>query len=87
MISVEEALEKILREVDTLEEESVPILDSQGQVLAEDIKSDINVPPLDNAAMDGYAVKYEDVENHSSGEILNLDVTGEVAAGCFPVGK
>ena len=56
MLSVEEALEKILNEVDVLEEEIVPILDSLGQVLAEDIKSDIDVPPLDNSAMDGYAV-------------------------------
>ena len=37
MISVEEALEKILNEVETLEAETVPILDSLGQVLAEDV--------------------------------------------------
>ena len=53
MISVEEALEKILGYIDVLGEEQKPILDSMGQVLAEDIYSDINVPPLDNSAFDG----------------------------------
>ena len=81
MISVEEALEKILQAVDILEEESVPILDSLGQVLAEDVKSDINVPPLDNSAMDGYAVKAEDTIGASKSSPVYLDVIGEVRAG------
>jgi molybdopterin molybdotransferase len=62
MLSVEEALDKILNEVEVLETESVPILDTLGQVLAEDIESGINVPPLDNSAMDGYAVRWEDTK-------------------------
>ena len=57
MISVEEALEKILNNVSVLEPEEKPILDSLGQVLAEDVCSDIDIPPLDNSAMDGYAVQ------------------------------
>ena len=66
MISVEQALEKILSYVDVLEEEQVPILDSPGQVLAEDIYSSINIPPLDNAAMDGYAIQSRDTGGASS---------------------
>jgi molybdopterin molybdotransferase len=81
MISVEEALEKILQEVAILEEESVPILDSLGQVLAEDVKSDINVPPLDNAAMDGYAVRSEDTREASGGSPKLLRVIDTVMAG------
>jgi len=81
MISVEEALEKILQEVDTLEEEDVPILDTLGQVLAEDIKSDINVPPLDNSAMDGYAVRYEDTKGASPESPKYLRVIDTVLAG------
>jgi molybdopterin molybdotransferase len=81
MISVEEALEKILQEVDTLEEEYVPILDTMGQVLAEDIKSDINVPPLDNSAMDGYAVLYEDTKGASREFPKYLRVIDTVMAG------
>ncbi len=81
MISVEEALEKILQEVDTLEEESVPILDSLGQVLAEDIKSDINVPPLDNAAMDGYAVQSKDTRGARGESPKFLRIIDTVMAG------
>ena len=60
MISVEQALEKILSYVDVLEEEQTPILSCLGQVLAEDIYSSLNIPPLDNSAMDGYAVRSKD---------------------------
>jgi len=65
MISVEQALEKILSYVDILEEEERPILDCLGQVLAEDIYSSIDIPPLDNTAMDGYAVQSGDTRNAS----------------------
>ncbi len=81
MLSVEEALEKILHEIDTLEEESVPILESLGQVLAEDIKSDINVPPLDNSAMDGYAVRSGDTTGASEKTPVFLRVIDTVMAG------
>ncbi|MFC2012697.1 hypothetical protein ACFLUE_00245 [Chloroflexota bacterium] len=57
MISVEQALEKILGYMNALEVEEKPALDCLGQVLAEDVYSGIDVPPLDNSAMDGYAVQ------------------------------
>ena len=81
MISVEEALEKILDEVDVLEPEEIPILDTLGQVLAEDIKSDIYVPPLDNSAMDGYAVLSRDTIGASPGSPKLLCVIDTVMAG------
>ena len=81
MLSVEEALQKILDEVDILEEETVPILELLGQVLAEDIKSDINVPPLDNSAMDGYAVRSEDTVGASEKTPKYLRVIDTVMAG------
>jgi molybdopterin molybdotransferase len=81
MISVEEALEKILQEVNVLETEKVPILDSLGQVLAEDIKSDIAIPPLDNSAMDGYAVISRDTAGASKTSPVVLRVIDTVMAG------
>jgi molybdopterin molybdotransferase len=84
MISVEEALDKILQAINTLEEEQVPILESLGQVLAEDIKSDINVPPLDNSAMDGYAVQSKDTQNASAESPKFLRVIDTVMAGSIP---
>ena len=65
MISVEEALEQILGFVRVLEPETSPILDALGQVLAEDIRSPITVPPADNSAMDGYAVQAADTAGAS----------------------
>ena len=56
MISVEEALERILSYFERLEPETQPITDALGQVLAEDVRADFDIPPLDNTAMDGYAV-------------------------------
>jgi molybdopterin molybdotransferase len=81
MISVEQALEKILSYVDVLEAEEVPILDSPGQVLAEDISSSINIPPLDNAAMDGYAVQAKDTDGASHQSPRFLRVIDTVIAG------
>ncbi|MFC2042464.1 gephyrin-like molybdotransferase Glp [Chloroflexota bacterium] len=81
MISVEEALEKILSQVDVLEEEQTPILDAIGQVLAEDVKSDIDIPPLDNSAMDGYAVQARDTQGAGKESPRLLRVIDTVSAG------
>jgi molybdopterin molybdotransferase len=81
MLTVEEALQKILDEVDVLEEETVPILETLGQVLAQDIKSDINVPPLDNSAMDGYAVRAADTAGADEKTPRYLNVIDTVLAG------
>lgn len=80
-ISVEEALEKILGYVNPLPAEEKRLLDSLGQVLAGDVVADLNVPPLDNAAMDGYAVRAEDTAGAAQENPVQLRVVGEVAAG------
>jgi len=81
MISIEQALEKILSYVDVLGEEERPILDCLGQVLAEDIYSSINIPPLDNTAMDGYAVQSRDTYGASQQSPRVLRVIETVTAG------
>ena len=81
MISVEQALEKILDYVGVLGAEEIPILDTPGQVLAEDVVSDINVPPLDNSAMDGYAVIAEDTRGAQQQSPKGLEVIGTIPAG------
>ena len=84
MISVEEALEKVLSYVKILEPERKPILDCLGQVLAEDVYSTIDIPPLDNSAMDGYALRAEDTREASESSPRYSVVIGEVAAGSMP---
>ena len=81
MISVEEAQEKLLSHVTVLGKEEVPILDCLGQVLAEDLRSAIDVPPLDNSAMDGYALRAKDTSDAQRGSARLLRVIGTVAAG------
>jgi molybdopterin molybdotransferase len=87
MISVEEALEKVLSYVEVLEPERKPILDCLGQVLAEDVYSTIDIPPLNNSAMDGYALRAEDTRGASESSPRYLAVAGEVAAGSVPIKK
>lgn len=77
VLSVEEAQRHILDTVDVLEPEQTPILEAIDRVLAESIVADRDIPPLTNSAMDGYAVRGEDVAQAPT----RLEVVGEVAAG------
>jgi molybdopterin molybdotransferase len=81
MISVEEARERILALISRLEPETRPLADALGQVLAEDARSPLTIPPLDNPAMDGYAVRAADTAGASEAAPISLKVIGEVAAG------
>ncbi|MBI2906105.1 MAG: molybdopterin molybdotransferase MoeA [Chloroflexi bacterium] len=84
MISVEEARERILGFVRVLDFEVKPLLDCLGQVLAEDAYSTLDVPPSDSAAMDGFAVRADDIRGASPSSPRVLRVIGEVAAGRVP---
>jgi molybdopterin molybdotransferase len=80
MIPVEEALEIVLREARALPVEEVALEEAPGRVLAEDVASDLDLPPFDRAAMDGYALRAADVAAAPAA----LDVIGEVRAGQWP---
>ena len=84
MLSVEEALDRILSFFNILEPEDRPTLDALGQVLAEDVPAEFDIPPLDNSAMDGYAVQAGSIESASSVSPVVLRVIGSVAAGEVP---
>ena len=81
MISVEEALDRILSFIQVLDIEEKPVLDCLGQVLAQDVYADIDIPPWDNSAMDGYAVKAGDTCGASKSFPRVMPVVSEVAAG------
>jgi molybdopterin molybdotransferase len=81
MISVEEALERILSYVPVLEPVNVAIIDALGQATADDVVAGFDIPPLDNTAMDGYAVRAADTEGASEATPVTLRVAGELAAG------
>ncbi|MBI5303321.1 MAG: molybdopterin molybdotransferase MoeA [Chloroflexi bacterium] len=81
MISVEEALAYILKHFQPLEPERVALLDALDRVLAEDVIAEMNVPPFNNSAMDGYAMRAEDIARASREQPAVLRVIGDVAAG------
>jgi molybdopterin molybdotransferase len=81
MVTVDEALEKILSHIHSLGFEKVSILDALGRVNAEDIRANRNIPPLDNSAMDGYALRFEDVQNASQEYPIRLEVIEDLPAG------
>ncbi len=84
MLSVEEALERVMACFQPLEAVTVPLMDSLGQVLAEDITSPLALPPLANSAMDGYAVQAGDISGASADAPRRLYVIGVVQAGQMP---
>jgi molybdopterin molybdotransferase len=80
MVSVARALEVVLENARPLGDESVPLATALGRVLAQDVLSDVEMPPFDRAAMDGYALVAADLEATP----VALDVVGEVRAGRWP---
>ncbi len=80
MISFEEALSIIASDVLTKDTERVDFRESLHRVLAEDVYSDVDMPPFDKAAMDGYACRRQDLD----GELAMLEV---IAAGDVPTHK
>jgi molybdopterin molybdotransferase len=84
VISVEQALDKVLDSITILGEEERPILECLGQVLAEDIYSKIDVPPKDNSALDGYAVRAVDIKGTSNRNPHVLKVIDMIVAGGNP---
>jgi len=62
MISVDEARSIVLSHTLPMGLEKVDLLTSLGRVIGEEIIAPFNIPPWDNSAMDGYAVRFEDIK-------------------------
>uniref|UniRef100_A0A7C3UHW5 molybdopterin molybdotransferase n=1 Tax=Geoglobus ahangari TaxID=113653 RepID=A0A7C3UHW5_9EURY len=82
--NVDEAINSLISKIKPLETEAVNIYQCYGRVLAEDIKSPIDVPPFDRAAMDGFAVRAEDTFGASLMNPMLLRVIGAVEIGEKP---
>ena len=82
MLTYEQALEKLLAAAQPVEEvRHVPLLAAAGRVLAVVQQSGVSVPPLDNSAMDGYAVRTADVTTAG----ICLPVSQRIPAGTVGV--
>lgn len=85
LLSVEEARDAVLAEIAGPTETEVAYLsEARGRILAEDVMSLTALPPWDNSAMDGYAIRAADVAAATDDRPVRLDVIGEVRAGSAP---
>ena len=84
LLTLEEARARMLEDVLPLRAETLPLAEALGRVLAQDVHALLTLPPWDNSAMDGYAVRSEDVAGAGPDTPVRLAVVGEVAAGHQP---
>ena len=81
-LTVGEAVERVMGKAAPLPgEERLPLADALGRALAEDLSATATLPPWDNSAMDGYAVRGDDVVGASPSSPVTLEVVGVVHAG------
>jgi len=81
MLEVEEAVARFLSHFKPLEAEQMPILEALNRVLTEDVIAEMDIPPLANTAMDGYAVRCEDTGGAQPNAPRRLRVVADLAAG------
>ncbi len=81
LTSVEAHLAEILETVRPLASTELSLSDAHGLVLSEDVTASVPLPSFDNSAMDGYAVRVEDIAAASEQTPVTLPVVAEVAAG------
>jgi molybdopterin molybdotransferase len=84
LLSVEEAQERVLAELIPLDAEDVPLREAHGRVLREDVTAPENVPASNNSAMDGYAVRAEDLAGGSDENPATLQVIADIGADSDP---
>jgi molybdopterin molybdotransferase len=77
LLSVDDALAQLLGAAKPVADvEQVPALEATGRVLAKPQRSTMDVPPMDNSAMDGYAIRISDLQQNNS-----LNVSQKIMAG------
>jgi molybdopterin molybdotransferase len=84
-LAAADAARRILDEVRRQPALRMPLDDALDSVLAEELVSPLDIPPWPNSAMDGYAVRHEDVAGASAERQVRLRVIEHVPAGAFPV--
>ncbi|HEY7524791.1 MAG TPA: gephyrin-like molybdotransferase Glp [Candidatus Limnocylindrales bacterium] len=85
ILSVEQARDGVLAAIETtVEVEVIATADGLGRVLAGPVRAQTALPPWDNSAMDGYAIRSEDVTAATEDDPVRLEIAGEARAGSQP---
>ena len=87
LLSVEDALERVLALVTPLPEAAVPLMDADGLTLARDVTAPFDIPALPNSAMDGYAVRVADLDSAGETNPRHLDGRRSNPGGPAAVGR
>ena len=88
MLSLEEARDRLLAAVRSVtERETVPLRDGLDRILAEDLLADRAVPPADNSAMDGYALRCADWPAEGALALAGTATAGTPFKGALPAGQ
>src|SRR5919204_6043626 len=74
LLSLDEAIARVLAHVEPLAPEDVPVREAFGRVLAEDARAAVDLPPFPSSAMDGFAVRAGDTPGR-------LPIVARIAAG------
>jgi molybdopterin molybdotransferase len=81
LIALDDARARVLDRLRPLPPRRVPLSDALGCVLAEDVAAGEDLPPFANSAMDGFALRSQDVREAAEGSAVELRLVGEVFAG------
>jgi molybdopterin molybdotransferase len=87
MISVEQAQAHLFDLITPLPSESVPLVESVGRVLAQDVIAKRDQPPFAASSMDGYAVKSVEVERHAMFKVVGEAAAGHAFSGLVSAGQ
>ena len=85
-LSYTDALTRMLERCGRLGVQRIPLDDSLGLALAEEVRSRVDHPPWDNSAMDGFAVRAGDLGALPTAGSVRLPISEEIPAGTFPEG-
>ncbi|MCU1679686.1 MAG: moaE2 [Amycolatopsis sp.] len=85
MISVDEHRQAVTALLPVAPPVALPLADCAGLVLAEDVRAGVSLPPFDNSAMDGFAVRAEDVAGASVEHPVKLPIANDIPAGRLDV--
>jgi len=87
MLELDQALENILASIPAPKAETVSLADSSRRVAAKDVAASTDLPPFDNSAVDGYAVRSRDITTASAQNPVSLRLAGKIAAGDYFQGE
>ena len=84
MLSVDEARARILRAIEPVGTETVPLGRAASRVLAAGVAANLDLPAFDNSSVDGFAIRASDVTAASPDRPATLPVSADIPAGSSP---